>query len=57
MAHYRKNYLCICEGQQEKLYLDHVAGLIKDFPRKVIKFNSYIDTPYRLTKTYEDSSV
>lgn len=54
MAHYRKNYLCICEGQQEKMYLDHVSSLVKEFPRKVIKFNTYIDNPYRLTKTYED---
>ncbi|MCW3488815.1 RloB family protein [Dethiobacter alkaliphilus] len=54
MAHYRKNYLCICEGQQEKMYLEHVAGLLKEFPRKVIKFNTYIDNPHRLTKTYEE---
>ena len=43
MANYRKNYLCVCEGQQEKMYLDHIARLIKDFPRKVVTFNSYID--------------
>lgn len=54
MEHYRKTYLCICEGKQEKMYLEYVASLAKDFPRKVIKFNTYIDTPYRLTKTYED---
>lgn len=54
MAQYRKQYLCICEGQQEKMYLDHVASLVKEFPRKVIKFNTYIDNPHRLTKTYED---
>lgn len=54
MGQYRKTYLCICEGQQEKMYLRHVASLVKDFPRKVIKFNIYIDAPYRLDKTYED---
>ena len=54
MAQYRKQYLCICEGLQEKMYLDHVASLVKEFPRKVIKFNTYIDNPHRLTKTYED---
>lgn len=54
MARYRKTYLCICEGQQEKMYLDHVARLIKDFPQKVVTFNSYIDNPHRLTKTYEE---
>jgi len=50
---YRKTYSCVCEGQQEKMYLDHVAKLIKKFPRKVVTFNSYIGTPYRLTKIYE----
>lgn len=54
MVRYRKTYLCVCEGQQERMYLDHVARLIKDFPQKVVTFNSYIDSPYRLTKTYED---
>lgn len=54
MAKYRKTYLCVCEGQQEKMYLNHVARLIKVFPQKVVTFNSYIDSPKRLTKTYED---
>jgi len=54
MVNYRKAYLCICEGQQEKLYLNHVAWLIKDFPRKVIKFNTFKDSPYRLEKRYEN---
>jgi hypothetical protein len=46
--------LCICEGQQEKLYLEHLAGLIKDFPKKAVKFNIYIDQSQRLDKTYEN---
>lgn len=54
MSPYRKNYLCICEGLQEKMYLNYVARLVNEFPKKVIKFNIYIDRPYRLTKTYED---
>lgn len=54
MVKYRKTYGCVCEGQQEKMYLDHVARLIKVFPHKVVTFNSYIDNPHRLTKTYED---
>ena len=54
MARYRKTYLCVCEGQQEKMYLDHVARLIKKFPQKVVTFNSYIDSPHRLKKSYED---
>lgn len=52
MAKYRKTYLCVCEGQQEKMYLSHVSRLIKVFPQKVVTFNSYIDNPHRLTKTY-----
>lgn len=38
MANYRKSYFCICDGQQETMYLEHVAKLIKDFPRKVVSF-------------------
>ena len=38
MANYRKTYFCICDGQQETMYLDHIAKLLKDFPRKVIGF-------------------
>jgi hypothetical protein len=51
---YRKTYSCICEGQQEKMYLEHLAALIKDFPCKVVKFNVYIDQPQRLEKIYDD---
>lgn len=54
MAYYRKTYLCICEGQQEEMYLDHVASLIKNFPKRVVKFNTMIGKPYRLKKTYEE---
>lgn len=38
MANYRKTYFCICDGQQETMYLAHIAKLLKDFPRKVIDF-------------------
>ncbi len=54
MATYRRKYLCICDGQQETMYLSHVAKLIKDFPRKVVTFNTFEDSPYRLEKRYED---
>jgi len=54
MVHYRRTYLCICEGQQEKMYLNHLASLINDFPRKMVKFNTFIDTPHRLVKRYEE---
>lgn len=54
MANYRKTYLCICDGKQEKMYLGHVAKLIKKFPQKVVKFNTFIDSPHRLEKRYEE---
>lgn len=54
MMPYRKTYLCLCEGQQEAMYLNHVASLIKVFPQKVIKFSTYEDTPHRLKKRYEE---
>lgn len=54
MAHYRKTYLCICEGQQEVMYLGHVASLIKKFPQRVVTFNTMIDKPFRLKKRYEE---
>jgi len=44
----------VCEGQQEVMYLKHVAKLIKDFPRKVVKFKTFIDLPHRLEKRYEE---
>ena len=33
---------------------DHLAKLIKDFPKKVVKFNTFIDSPHRLEKRYEE---
>lgn len=38
MGMYRKSYYCICEGQQESMYLNRLASLISDFPRKVVAF-------------------
>lgn len=38
MANYRKNYFCICEGQQKTMYLDHLARLLKKFPQRVVTF-------------------
>lgn len=55
MPMYRKSYVCICEGKQEKKYLEHVSRLIKNFPEKVVTFNCYIDKAYRLKKIYEET--
>lgn len=34
---YRAQYFCICEGQQEELYLDHLGALLKT-PQRTVKF-------------------
>lgn len=34
---YRAQYFCICEGQQEELYLDHLGALLKT-PQRSVKF-------------------
>ena len=54
MVNYRRKYLCVCEGQQEILYLSHVARLMKDFPRKVVTFNAVKGQPHRLETGYEE---
>lgn len=36
---YKKTVFCVVEGQQEELYLKHLANLLTDFPTKVVKFN------------------
>lgn len=51
---YRKTYRCIVEGQQEYLYLQHLAKLVKKFPEIVVKFNISEGNAYELTKTYID---
>ncbi|MDQ2085647.1 hypothetical protein RBH29_04265 [Herbivorax sp. ANBcel31] len=54
MTNYRKTYLCICDGQQEKMYLQHLAKLIKKFPRKVVTFNTFItDMSFSLVNNLE----
>ena len=54
MACYRRTYLCVCEGQQEEMYLKHVAKLITDFPNRVIHFNTIVGNPDRMRKTLVD---
>lgn len=41
----RRTYLCICEGQQETMYLAHIARLLTHFPERVVKFNTTIGPP------------
>ena len=49
---YRKTYRCIVEGQQEDLYLQHLAKLLTQFPKTVVKFNISEGNAYELTKSY-----
>ncbi|MDD4297397.1 MAG: RloB domain-containing protein [Ruminiclostridium sp.] len=51
---YRKTYFCVCEGQQEELYLRHLALLLKKFPERVITFNTTHGLPKRLKKNYTE---
>jgi len=51
---YRKQYLCACEGQQEKMYLEHLAKLLKNFPIKVVTFNCVVCRPSHLASRYEN---
>lgn len=50
----RRTYLCICEGQQETMYLAHIARLLTHFPERVVKFNTTIGSPSELKKHYEE---
>ena len=49
---YRRTYRCVVEGQQEILYLQHLAKLLTQFPQIVIKFNTSEGNAYELTKSY-----
>lgn len=39
---YRKTYFCVCDGQQEEMYLKHVALLLKKFLERVVTFNTTV---------------
>lgn len=49
---YRKTYRCVVEGQQESMYLNHLAKLVKDFPKRVITFNISEGNAKELEKSY-----
>jgi len=52
MMMYRKTYRCVVEGQQEKLYLQHLAKLLTRFPETVVQFNVSEGNAHELTKSY-----
>jgi len=45
----RRQYFCICAGQQEEMYLKHLSRLLKT-GRRVITFNIKKDTPNIIKK-------
>lgn len=51
---YRKTYFCVCEGQQEEMYLKHLGVLLKKFPERVVTFNTRRGLPEKLNSDYTD---
>jgi len=54
---YRKTYFCVCDGQQEEMYLKHVALLLKKFLERVVTFNTTVGSPEKLKKTIQSMIV
>lgn len=54
MRLYRKTYLCVCEGQQEVMYLNHLASLLKQMPQRIVTFNTSEGNARRLMKNYTE---
>lgn len=48
----RLNYFCVVEGQQEKIYLNRLAKLLSDFPKRTVTFNPIINNSERLRRNY-----
>ncbi len=46
------NYFCAVEGQQEKMYLEHIEKLLTDWPKKIVNFNIIIGGANRLKSSY-----
>ena len=54
MGLYRKTYLCVCAGQQEEMYLKHIAFLLKRIPQRIITFNTTCGNARKLIKNYTE---
>ncbi len=42
MKMYRRKYFCICEGQQEKMYLSHLSSLLNQSRQKTVTFECVV---------------
>ena len=51
---YRKTYFCVCEGQQEEMYLKHIAFLLKKFPERVVTFNTHMQQYHSIAEQIRD---
>lgn len=51
---YRQSYFCICDGQQEEMYLKHIALLIKKHQERVVTFNTTQGSAEGLKKNYTE---
>lgn len=51
---YRRSYYCVCEGQQEEMYLKHIERLLKKPQERVVTFNTTQGSAERLKKTYTE---
>ena len=48
----KQTYRCVVEGQQERLYLNHISNLLTDFPKSTVTFNISEGNANELTKSY-----
>jgi hypothetical protein len=48
---YCKSYFCVCAGQQEEMYLKHLAQLLKKPEERVVTFNTTVGSAELLEKT------
>ncbi len=51
---YRRSYFCVCDGQQEEMYLKHIAFLLKKPTERVVTFNTIQGSIERLKKNYTE---
>ena len=50
----KQTYRCVVEGQQERLYLNHIANLLTDFPKSTVTFNISEGNANELSKSYAE---
>jgi hypothetical protein len=51
---YRRKYFCICEGQQEKMYLSHLSSLLNQSRQKTVTFECVVGNISKYKKSYKE---